>query len=234
MKNFILTAMACSFALISCQQDDSIPVTESGQDLVSTTKEVPTVFMLTTESGEIQEIPIDNLDLAARQTLPLDRSPNTHTFGHFSGYAPSSGYQGFTITFNAINNPQGTTGNAVISVDTGSSSWQVIAQTEQIFVEDNDAIYCGVIINESGDIPPFPGSYQGYNITFRVVDNGKPNSNNKDQYYNRIFLYDTRNGGPFGGGGMTCETYDHSSFLWTFMGGGTQDVEKRSDNITIK
>jgi len=234
MKNFIHAAMVCAFVLISCQKDDSIVVTENGQDLVSTTTELPTVFMLSTESGEIQEIPVEDLDLAARKTSTFDRSPNTRAFGHFSGSAPNSGYQGFTITFNAVNNPQGTTGNAVVSVDTGTSSWQVIAQTEQVFVEDNDAIYCGVIINESGDIPPFPGSYQGYNITFRVVDNGKPNSNDKDQYFNRIFLYDTRDGGPFGGGGMTCETYDHSSFLWTFLGGGAQDVEKRSDNITVK
>jgi len=215
-------------ALIGCHEENSNDNNSESQVFIVPNPEKVYSFSSLDGSQPYQEFDFNFVTKDLNEIKSNNRGPNTHAKGKFTGFTPTPSnpdpfYKSMSINFNAVDNPQGTHGNANFKRtwgDNGEFVWKFKASAEQIFADENEAVYCGLVFQESG---PRPLNLLGAKIWFRVIDG---NNSEEDQYYNLILWNPS--------GDIPCYDYAPNGpgdFIWALY--TPRDLENEYDFITI-
>lgn len=226
MKTLILIPVLISITFLGCQNESLTTHT-----MEETNYTIPNPDRLYSLEALDSDQPFEAIDISGifDSNDQIIRNPNEHAQGHFTGGTPTGPendrfYKSFSINFNAIQNSQGTNGNANFIITWGENGeyvWHLIAAAEELSVDGNEAVYCGTITQESGDRP---FELDGSKIWFRVIDEGgQGNNGNTDKYYDGL-LFST-------GNRMRCESFSTTSSIWETL--DQREVEFESDVIKV-
>lgn len=167
--------------------------------------EAQSIYMLQdSPNGMVYEL-VEGPAYASQSTKDISykNGNSVHTHGDIV-----SGFGGnYNISWSGTENNGGTHGSAELYKSSSSGVFHFIFETECIMADGNEAVYGGTIteVIEKVGGPPFG---IGWNLYFKVIDNGEGANAPADLYGNALIFSPT----------SQCGVYTPDFFLWDLVG----------------
>jgi hypothetical protein len=170
--NKLIPLMALALLiLVGCAKEETTPIVADDQQVDETS------FYAFYYEGDNPVWERMTFDEQSDNNTSLDDGgarDNNGNSGHMHGSFNS-------VEFSATENNGGTHGGATLSL----GPWTFSSDTECVMVDDNEAVYGGLVTERTGP-PSGPPIGPGWHVYFKVIDNGQGNNDPADQFFTAI------------------------------------------------